>query len=86
MTKELLQKELDKNNVKVNILKIEVTDFEDYEIIFSRKLDYFISEKELDKNDGVIFEPQEDCLAEDLIEAVEEIKRLLSKKAWYEEL
>lgn len=84
MTKELLQKELDKNNVKVNILKIEVTDFEDYEIIFSRKLDYFISEKELDKNDGVIFEPQEDCLAEDLIEAVEEIKRLLSKKAWYE--
>lgn len=86
MTKELLQKELDKNNVKVNILKIEVTDFEDYEIIFSRKLDYFISEKELDKNDGVIFEPQEDCLAEDLIEAVEEIKRLLSKEAWYEEL
>lgn len=43
MTKELMQKELDKNNVKVNILKIEVTDFEDYEIIFSRKLDYFIS-------------------------------------------
>ena len=57
MTKETLQVELDKKNIKAKILHVEKTDYKDYEVIFTRDLNY----------------------------AVLEIKRILSKRAWYEE-
>lgn len=84
MTKEILQKELDKKEIKAKVLRVRKTDYEDYEVIFTRDLSYSISETELSQTECII-EPQEDCLVEDLIDAVSEIKRLLSKNAWYEQ-
>lgn len=84
MTKEILQKELDKKDIKAKVLRVRKTDYEDYEVIFTRDLSYSVSETELSQME-CITEPQEDCLVEDLIDAVSDIKLLLSEKAWYEE-
>ncbi len=83
MTKEILQKELDKKKIKAKVLRVRKTDSEDYEIIFTRDLNCSISESELTERD-MIAEPEEDVLVDGLTDAVSEIKWLLSKKAWYE--
>ena len=84
MTKETLQVELDKKNIKAKILHVEKTDYKDYEVIFTRDLNYSRPKSKLSKHD-VIIEPEEDVLVDDLTDAVLEIKRILSKRAWYEE-
>lgn len=83
MTKETLQAELDKNEIKAKVLRVRKTKYEDYEVIFTRDLNYSITESELSRV-NFITEPQEDCLVEDLTDAVSEIRYLMSNKAWYE--
>lgn len=82
MTKEILQAELDKKNIQAKVLLIRKTEFSDYEVIFTRDLNYSISETELSKR-GSIAEPEEDALVEDLEDAVFQIKYFLSVDAWY---
>ena len=65
-------------------MHVEKTDYKDYEVIFTRDLNYSRPKSELSKHD-VIIEPEEDVLVDDLTDAVLEIKRILSKRAWYEE-
>ena len=83
MTKELLQKEFDKQNIKVNILSVKKTNYGDFEVIFTRDSNYFISEEEL-LNRGNIVEPEEDELVDNLEDAIIEIKFKLSTKPWFE--
>ena len=83
MTKEQLQESLCKREIKAKVLRIRKTDYEDYEVIFTRDLSYSISETELSERDMIV-EPEEDALVDDLTDAISEIKRLLSEKAWYE--
>lgn len=84
MTKELLQKELDKNNVKAKILLVKKTRYNDYEVIYTRDLSYSISESELLKR-GCLTAPEEDVLVTDIDEAFFMIRYSLSEKAWYGE-
>lgn len=83
MTKELLQKELDENGVKVKVLSVRKTEYGDYEVIFTRDLSY--SEFNPNSVADHITEPEEDELVDDLADAVAEIKYKLSQPAWYEE-
>lgn len=83
MTKEILQAELDEKNINAKVLRVRKTKREDYEVIFTRDLNYSISESELSQMKWIT-EPQEDCLVEDLTDAVSEIRYLMSNNAWYE--
>lgn len=80
--KTQLQNALDNNDINAKVLSVKKRGFWLYEIIFTRDLSYFPSEDELSGKN--IVEPQEDALVEDLTEAVSDIKRILSKRAWYE--
>lgn len=82
MTKEELQTAIDKNEIKVKILIVKKTELDDYEIIFTRDLGYDVSSEELISRDN-IREPEEDVLADNLEDAVIEIKYQLLKTAWY---
>lgn len=82
MTKEELQTAIDKNEIKVKILIVKKTELDDYEIIFTRDLGYDVSSEELISRDN-IREPEEDVLADNLEDAIIEIKYQLLKTAWY---
>lgn len=83
MTKEQLQKELDKNNINAKVLGIRKNDYGDYEIIFTFDLQYSVSENEVINRDSII-EPEEDVLAEDLSDALAEIKYRLANQEYIE--
>lgn len=80
MNKTILQNELNKRNINVKILLVEKTEFNDYEIIFTRDLSY---KTEIESVKESITEPEEDVLAEDLEDAIFEIERTLAKEPWY---
>lgn len=82
MTKEELQTAIDKNEIKVKILIVKKTELDDYEIIFTRDLGYDVSSEELISREN-IREPEEDVLADNLEDAIIEIKYQLLKTAWY---
>lgn len=81
MTRELLQKELDNKEIKVKVLSVRKTEFNDYEVIFTRDLSYSDFNSKIALNN--ITEPEEDALVEDLEDAVFQIKCTLDHLAWY---
>lgn len=82
MTKEELQTAIDKTEIEVKILLVKKTELDDYEIIFTRDLGYDVSSEELISREN-IREPEEDVLADNLEDAIIEIKYQLLKTAWY---
>lgn len=61
MTKESLQTKCDEKNLKVKILSVKKTNFEDYEVIYTFDLDY----QGRDSYEDYIIEPELDELVED---------------------
>lgn len=70
LTKEDLQKALDECEIKAKILCVQKTEYNDYEIVFTFALDY----TGRDNYSDCIIEPEEDILAEDIEDAVSQIK------------
>lgn len=61
MTKESLHAKCDEKNLKVKILYVKKTNFEDYEVIYTFDLDY----QGRDSYEDYIIEPELDELVED---------------------
>lgn len=70
LTKEDLQKVLNEKEIKAKILCVTKTECNDYEIVFTFDLDYPGRENYSD----YIIEPEDDILAEDIEDAVFQIK------------
>lgn len=72
MTKKKLQKALDEKGIKVKILHVEKTKFNDYWVVFTYDLSYEgrISYKDVE----TITTPEEDALVEDMEDAITEIE------------
>ena len=61
MTKESLQTKCNEKDLKVKILSVEKTNFEDYEVVYTFDLDY----QGRDSYEDYIIEPELDELVED---------------------
>jgi hypothetical protein len=61
MTRESLQAKCNENNLKIKILSVEKTEYEDYEVVYTFDLDY----QGRDSYEDYIIEPELDELVKD---------------------